>query len=515
MSPQKSQAQQNEKLIERPPVVVVVGHVDHGKSTLLDYIRKSNIVEKEKGGITQHIAAYKATHKDSHGQEKKITFIDTPGHEAFKKMRIRGTDVADIAILVIAAPDGVKAQTIEAIKAIKKSGIPYVVALNKIDKPEANVEKVKQELSEHDVFVEGYGGDVPIVAISAKTGEGVAELLDMLLLVAELEELRGDPTIAAEGIVIESHRDPRRGISATLIIKNGILKKGMYVVAGDSFSPVRSIGIVGSESRETATFSSPIQIIGFNTIPAVGVSFLSYHTRKEAETYIKNYPLQKERGSLPYIKKGEVGEGEEKEEEVTVPLIIKADTLGSLEAIEHEIDRLKVKNVTPLILHKGVGNVSESDLKRAGSGKNTIIIGFNVSVETTAQELSNRLQIPIHIFEIIYKLTESLEKELIKKKPKTITEETIGKAKIIRIFSKTKNKQVVGGKVIEGKLVTKGNVKILRRDFEIGNGEIIELQHKKIPTKEVKEGLEFGAMIEARHDIAEGDTIEVFVVSEK
>jgi len=505
------------ELIERPPIVVVMGHIDHGKSTLLDYIRKSNIVEKEAGGITQHTGAYEVFHKGQHGKEKRITFLDTPGHEAFTLMRSRGATAADIAILMIAADDGVKAQTREALRLIKESNTPYIVAINKIDKPNVNVEKIKQSLAEHEVFVEGYGGDVPLVEISAKTGQGVDELLDLLLLVAELEELKGNPNKAAEGVIIESHRNPQKGISATLIIQDGVLKNGMYVVAEESFSPVRRMETLSKGVIREASFSSPVQIIGFNSVPHAGASFVSYATRKEAEKYVKKHKPKEDGVRVPAAKEGKETSEEvsEKVERVSVPLVIKADARGTLEAIEGEINKLSVEQVDIKVLSVGVGDISESDIKRTSGGKKPIILGFNVVVDSAAKTLAEQLQIQIQTFDIIYKLTEWLEEELKKRKPKIRVEETAGKAKIIRVFSTTKNKQVVGGKVTEGKLVSGGNVKIFRRESEIERGKILELQQQKLKTKEVAEGLEFGAMIEAGHNIAEGDIIEVFVVTEK
>ena len=260
-----------DKKIQRPPVIVVMGHIDHGKSALLDYIRKTNVVESESGGITQHISAYELTHNN-----RKITFLDTPGHEAFKKMRSRGTEVADIAILVVSAEEGVKAQTLEALECIKESTIPFIVAINKIDKPQANVEKIKQNLIENEIYLEGLGGEIPFVPVSAKTGVGIPELLDMMLLVADLEELSGDKGKSADGIVIESNLDQKKGISASLVIKDGTLKSGMFVVAGDSFSPVRIMEDFKGLPIKEASFSSPIKIVGFNKVPQVGAKFSSF-----------------------------------------------------------------------------------------------------------------------------------------------------------------------------------------------------------------------------------------------
>jgi len=278
-----SKQPQEKNIIERPPIIVVMGHIDHGKSTLLDYIRKTNVVEGESGGITQHISAYEVHHKDKNGSDHRITFLDTPGHEAFSAMRARGAVLADIAILIVSAEDGIKAQTMEAYNEIKNSKTPFIVAINKIDKPNANPEKVKNELLEKEIYLEGYGGDIPYVEISAKTGQGIPEILDMMLLIAELEELKADTSVNGQGIVIESNVDPKKGISATLVITDGTLKKGMCISAGESISPVRLIENFLGESVPEATFSSPVRITGFNSVPKVGSKFVACASKKEAE----------------------------------------------------------------------------------------------------------------------------------------------------------------------------------------------------------------------------------------
>ena len=277
----------------RPPIVVVMGHVDHGKSTLLDYIRKSNVVESEAGGITQRISAYEVTRKDEKGNDRTITFLDTPGHEAFSKMRTRGANAADIAILVVSAEDGVKAQTVEAYNTIIESKLPYIVAINKIDRPNANIEKTKNDLLEKGIYLEGMGGDIPFVPISAKVGTGVNDLLDMILLIADMNEFTGNPSHNASGVVIEAKRDPKRGISASCIIKDGTLKSGMFIAAGDSLVTTRIMeNFLGKPIKE-ATFSSPIKLVGFESMPEVGTTFESFKTKKEAEEYI--YEIKNEK----------------------------------------------------------------------------------------------------------------------------------------------------------------------------------------------------------------------------
>ncbi len=513
MPPNHTQQSKN-NLIERPPIVVVMGHIDHGKSTLLDFLRKTNVVAKEAGGITQHTYAYEFTEKGENGA-KRITFLDTPGHEAFALMRERGTSVADIALLVIAADDGVKPQTLEALGVIKKSGLPYIVAINKIDKPNANVEKVKQELAEHEVYLEGYGGDVPVVLLSAKTGENVPGLLAMILLVALMGEWKGDPRASAEGIVIEAHQDPQKGITATIVIKNGTLKKKMFVAAGACVAPVRRISDMEGKELPEATFSTPVSLAGWSCLPHAGALFESFAHKKEAEREAGKTEAGKT-NSLPRAA------FHEEMRKMTIPLILKADTRGTLDALVYETEKLLLsfkellgETAEVRILLQGVGAVSESDVQLAGRNGRAIIAGFNVDISGTAKVAAERQGVSVAVFPIIYELVEWLKKEIEKKRPRVHTEETTGRAKIIRVFSVNKNKQVIGGKVLEGKLVMGGNIKILRRNFPIGVGEVLELQQQKTKTKEVPEGSEFGAMVEARSEIAPGDVIEEFIVTEK
>lgn len=497
-------------ITERPPVIVITGHIDHGKSSLLDYIRKTNIVAGEAGGITQHTSAYEVTHNNEAGVAKKITFLDTPGHEAFSKMRARGVSAADIAILVVSAEDSVKAQTIESVKTIQADGLPFIVAINKIDKPAANIEKVKMDLAEHGVYVEGFGGNTPCVAISAKTGAGVPELLDMILLVAEMEELKGDSGLSALGFIIESNVDKQRGISATLLIKNGTLKNGMFVVADDAIVPARLIENFMGKSVKEATFSSPVTITGWSKLPNVGARFSVYESKKDAEAAIASSLHRAQSDKHKKLADEQPAEGI-----IVIPLIIKADVAGTLEAIEHEISKIKKEGIVPKIVQRGCGNITETDVKLASGMEGAVIIGFNVKTEKSALELASTLNVRVNSFDIIYKITEWLEEEVEKQRPRVTMEETTGSAKIIRCFSKTKDKQVVGGKVTTGSILSNSNLKIMRRDFEIGRGKIVELQQSKTKTKEVGEGLEFGVSIETKTEIAPGDVLEAFILSTK
>ncbi|MCG2694475.1 translation initiation factor IF-2 [Candidatus Parcubacteria bacterium] len=495
-------------ITERPPIVAVMGHIDHGKSALLDFIRKSNIVEGEAGGITQHISAYEVIHKTSDGKEKKITFLDTPGHEAFTAMRSRGANIADIAILIISAEEGPKPQTIEAYKSIKEAGIPFVVAINKIDKPGADVEKTKQQLIEKEIYLEGYGGDIPFAPISAKTGQGVPELLDTVLLVAELEELKGDPDLPAEGFVLESSKDFKKGINATFIITNGSLKIGDFVVSENKCASVRAMENFFGKPIKEAVFSSPVKIGGFKETPATGSIFATFHSKKEAEK------MARECESSDTPAKKRISYSDETTKTI-IPLIIKADVLGTVEAIQHELAKINNDKIIIKTIFSGVGDITENDIQTAGGNSNTLVAGFNVKIDKSAKDMAEKTGVVIGTFNIIYKLTEWLEEEIKKRTPKIKIEKTIGKAKIIRVFSRTKNKQVLGGKVLEGSLSLKSQVKISRRENEIDKGTIFELQSQKIKTKEVREGEEFGAMVEAKKEISPGDVIEAFIIIEE
>ena len=497
----------SETTIERPPVVVVMGHIDHGKSTLLDYIRKSNVVDKEAGGITQHISAYEVIHKDEHGKDKKITFLDTPGHEAFSKMRERGAKVADIAILVVSAEDGVKPQTLEAWKTIVESKIPFIVAINKIDKDGANVEKTKMDLAENEIYLENYGGTVPFALISAKIGTGVDELLSLVTVLAELENFQADPTLPASGFVIEARMDSKRGIMATLIIKNGSLRKGMTVAVEDSTCSTRMIESFTGKAVEGATVSSPIRLVGFDKLPAIGGEFESFLKKEEALAYVENWKSKK---VSPKDKKSD-----ENSTKKIIPIVLKADVAGSLEAIEKEIDKIESEGAEFKIVQKGAGPITEGDIKQIGSAEGAIVIGFNVSADANARDLALHREIEISSFDVIYKMTDWLKEEMEKRRPRIETTEILGRAKILKAFSKTKEKQILGGKVYEGKIILDGTVKIMRRDFEIGKGKVVNLEKQKSKVREVEDGAEFGMMIESKLEIVPGDTIEGFAVVQK
>lgn len=485
-------------VVKRPPVVVVMGHIDHGKSTLLDTIRKSNVVDAEAGGITQHLSAYVVEHTTSEEQKESITFLDTPGHAAFQKMRHRGADVADVAILIVSAEDGVKPQTLEALECIKKADIPYVVAINKIDKPGADIPKTQASLVENEIYIEGMGGDIPWVGISAKAGDGIDELLDLVVLTADLAELTGDTNSVCEGHVIESNMDAKRGNTATLIITNGTLKSGLFVVAGNASSPVRIMEDYQGKTIREAHLSDPVRIIGFNEIPEVGTKFTTVSSKKEAESLLQEHS-DKTKGDQTHVAT----------DLPTIPILIKADVLGTIDAIQHELDKFESERIAVRVIETGVGDINVSDVQNVSATKNAIIVGFNVKAERPAKDLAERLGVEIDSFGVIYELSEWLETALKNRTPEKEEKVETGTVKILKQFSLQKHTHVLGGRVEDGVIKLHQSVTILRRDIEIGTGVIKNLQQAKSDVNEVSEG-EFGMQLETKAEIAAGDQLKPY-----
>jgi translation initiation factor IF-2 len=486
-------------ITERPPVVVVMGHVDHGKSSLLDYIRHTNVVSGEAGGITQHVAAYEVVHEGKEGK-KRITFIDTPGHAAFTAIRSRGANVADIAILVVSAEDGVKEQTLEVLKSIQDSETPYVVAINKIDKPNADIERTKVTLMEHNVFLEGLGGDVPWVPISAKTGQGIPDLLTTVLLLAEIEELTGDENAPAEGFVIEANRDSRRGIAATLIITNGSLKIGNAIRASTAIAPLRILEDTMGKKLKSAEMSSPIVVVGFDELPLAGTSFVTHNNKRDAEE--ARSAFVRARGRV--VPQAVAAQGTKH----IIPIIIKADAAGSLEALLQACGALATEYAAITVIQSGIGPVSENDTKSSLASGSATIIAFNVTTDKNALEAARQHSIPIETFDIIYKLVERLEAIIKNRTPKRSVEKVLGTIKLLKHFSKQKELQVVGGRVEEGTLAKKANLKVSRRGVVLGYAKVVNLQSHKQNVERVDAGGEFGAQLEAVFEMAPGDTLE-------
>lgn len=489
------------------PVIAVLGHVDHGKSSLLDYIRKSNVVEGEAGGITQRISAYEVAFTGENTIKRNITFLDTPGHEAFSSMRERGVEIADIAILVVSAEDGVKAQTIEAWKSIDKRKIPYIVAINKIDKAGADIQRTKNMLVENAIYIEGYGGDVPCVEISAKVGTGISYLLETLLLLSDMHELSVSNEGDATGYVLESFVDNKRGISSTLIIKNGVLPKSGAVLSGVSVSPIRIVENFLGKTITEAHQGQAIKVTGFDTIPSSGAIFVSSPDKKNIDK------LQEE--ALSSQVKEVMDPRVYREAKVVVPVVIKADSLGTLEALKKEIKKKETADVKIKIIGAGMGNISEGDIMLASSDDKTVIIGFAVKIEGKAREQAERFKSEPILFDIIYKVSEWFDTVIEERMPYEEKEVITGTLKVIKNFSSQKDKQVIGGRVESGKIIHGGVVKIMRRGVELGRGKIVELQSQKIKTQEVNEGTECGLMVESKFEIIPSDMLEIIVIEKK
>ena len=497
---------------QRPPIVAVVGHIDHGKSTLLDYIRKSKTAEAEAGGITQHLSAYEALHTTPAGVERRITFLDTPGHAAFEAMRSRGLNAADVAILVVSAEDGVKPQTIEAIKLIETAKIPFIVALTKIDKPAANIERAKMSLLEHGVYLEGLGGDIAFVGVSSKTGEGIPELLDLILLAAELEGLSADPTLPGTGLVIEAHMDQKRGNTATIIVKDGSIESGEYIISGESFAPVRIMENYLGKNIKKALPGSPVRIIGFSSLPDVGAPWQTVETKKEAETDTNASRIA--RISQEKKRTNTVEKPDDDKVHVILPLVIKTDFAGTGDAVLHELRKLpEDPKLEVRVVGRSVGTITENDVRLVGASTPAgIIVGFNTKIDNEARQLADRLGVTIGVFDIIYELTAWLATELEKRHPRENMEDRTGLAKVLKVFSYQQGRVVLGGRVEEGTLVDGAQVKLMRDDLEVGRGEILSLQAQKVVTKKVENGKEFGAMIRLSSEPKPGDHIEAFEV---
>ncbi|MDD5098236.1 MAG: translation initiation factor IF-2 [Candidatus Pacebacteria bacterium] len=479
-----------ENMVVRPPVVVVLGHIDHGKTSLLMAIREFNILEKESGGITQHVGAYEIEHENN-----KITFIDTPGHEAFSAIRARGSKIADIAILVIDACEGIKKQTKEAIVHIKNAGIPIIVALNKIDKPGSNPEMVKQQLGREDVWVESIGGKVPSIEISAKTGKGITDLLDLILLVAEMEELKTDIDVIASGAIIESYLDHQRGPTVTILVEQGILKQGDFIGTSTSVGKVKNLeDFLGKEIKE-AKPSQPAIIVGLESVPVVGEKFLVYPTYDEAKKNIK----KKE--------KREVFETSLNQK--CLNLIIKGDACGSLEAIDEVLKTLPQDKVCLRVVRSEVGDIAELDTKMAKSSE-AVILAFRVKKDKVAEITAEKEKIRVYSFELIYDLTQKVRELMERKLTKEKERVELGKMEVVAIFRTEKNRQIVGGNVIDGEIHKGASLEIFRDTEKIGTGKIIELQSNKKDFDVIKKGKECGILYQGSERIKEGDELVVY-----
>ncbi|MCS6955633.1 MAG: translation initiation factor IF-2 [Candidatus Calescibacterium sp.] len=497
---------EEELWVSRPPVVTIMGHVDHGKTTLLDTIRKTNVANLEAGGITQHIGAYQIEF-----MSKKITFIDTPGHEAFTTLRARGTMVTDIVILVVAADDGVMPQTIEAINHAKAAGVPIIVAINKIDKPNANIDRVKNQLVTYGLIPEEWGGQTPFVEISAKAGKNINTLLEIVLLVAELMELKANAAGKPEGIVIESKLDKNRGPVATIIVKKGILKPGMTFYIGKTWGKIRAMYNERGQQLKEATPSTPIEIIGIAQVPNAGEKLIVVENEKIAkEIAIENQKI--EEYNKKFSKSFSIQDILSKlhnSETFLINIILKTDTQGSLEAIKAMIEKMVTDKVKPTIIHSAIGNISDSDVLLA-KASNAIIVGFNTKIEANAKKIIEKENIPVYIHNIIYELIENLKKLVEGKiKPEEIETE-VGEVQIKQVF-KVKNGKVAGCYVLNGKITRDSKIIIERNREKVFEGYIESLRRFQEDVKEVIQGYECGIKIKDFNDIQVGDIIRVFI----
>ena len=499
-------------LVERPPVICVMGHVDHGKTSLLDAIRKTNVTDREAGGITQHIGAYTVNVKG-----RRITFLDTPGHEAFTAMRMRGANSTDIAILVVAADDGVMPQTVEAINHAKAAGIEIIVAVNKIDKPSANIERVKQELTEYELIATDWGGSTEFVPVSAKSGEGIEDLLETILLTADILELKANPKRRARGLVIEAELDKGRGPVATVLVQKGTLHVGDFISAGACHGKVRAMIDDKGRRVKEADPSTPVEILGLSDVPSAGEVFLAHENDKTAKSYADTYLAQNKERKLEETKSkmslddlfSQIQEGNLKE----LNLIVKADVQGSVEAVKQSLMKLSNEEVVVKCIHGGVGAINESDVTLA-SASNAIIIGFNVRPDATAKATAEREGVDVRLYKVIYQAIEDIEAAMKGMLDPVFEEKVIGHAEIRQVFKASQIGNIAGSYVKDGVFQRGCKVRITRDGEQIYEGALASLKRFKDDVKEVKEGYECGLVFEGFDQIQELDTVEAYIMVE-
>jgi translation initiation factor IF-2 len=501
-----AQGEQAAGLQLRPPVVTIMGHVDHGKTKLLDAIRQTNMVDKEAGGITQHIGAYQV---DVNGQ--RVTFLDTPGHEAFTAMRARGAQVTDITILVVAADDGVMPQTLEAIDHARAAGVPIIVAINKIDKPGANLDRVKQQLAEAGLVVEEWGGEVIAVPVSAKEKRGIPQLLESIMLVAEMEELKADPSRPAEGTVIEAEMDRTRGALFTVLISSGTLREGDVVVVGETSGKVKAMFNDAGKRVKRAMPSTPVEVLGLDIVPQVGDTMLAVVDEKAAQAVIekRRQSVTKEVTAQKAVSLSnlyaQLSAGKVKE----LSIILKTDVQGSVEPIRNSLEKLSNEEIKVSIIHSGPGNITESDILLALASKG-VIVGFNTGVETGAKRLAEREGISIRLYDIIYNLIEDVDKALKGMLEPTEVEVIDGHAEVRAVFPAGKKEKAAGVYVTEGKVMRGGSVRVMRGGQKIHESAITSLRRFKDDVREVTTGYECGVGVQGFNDFQVGDTLEFF-----
>ncbi|WP_131847886.1 translation initiation factor IF-2 [Baia soyae] len=506
-----TESDEDANLEERPPVVTIMGHVDHGKTTLLDKIRSSNVTSGEAGGITQHIGAYQVDVNN-----KKITFLDTPGHAAFTSMRARGAQVTDITILVVAADDGVMPQTIEAINHAKAAGVPIIVAVNKMDKVDANPDRIKQQLTEYELVPEEWGGDTIFVPVAAIKGEGIEELLEMVLLVSEVQEYKANPNKRARGVVIEAELDKGRGAVATILVQNGTLHVGDAVVVGNYFGKIRAMVNDRGRRVKTALPSTPVEILGLPQAPSAGDPFMVFEDERKARAIADRREMkqrEEDRGSRSRVTLDDlfkqIQEGEVKE----INIIVKADVQGSAEALRGSLEKIEVAGVRVKIIHVGVGAITESDITLA-SASNAIVIGFNVRPDNNARTAAEKESVDVRLHTIIYKALEEIESAMKGMLDPEYEEKVLGLVEVRQTFKVSKVGTIAGCYVLEGKVVRDGKVRIIREGIIVHDGKVDALKRFKDDVKEVATGYECGITLENYNDIQEGDQLEIYVIQE-
>jgi translation initiation factor IF-2 len=492
-------------LMIRPPVVTILGHVDHGKTSLLDYIKKSKVADDEAGGITQHIGAYQV---ESNGNP--ITFLDTPGHAAFTAIRARGARLTDIAVLVVAADDGIMPQTLEAINHAKAAEVPIVVAINKMDLPGADPERVKRQLSEQELLVEDWGGDIISVDVSAKTGDGVDNLLESLLLVAEIGELKANPNKPANGVVIEAKLDRKRGPSTTVLIQDGTLKVGDFIVAGSAYGRVKAMNNDQGKPVQSVLPGHPAEVLGFGSVPEAGdqlkVALNEREVRSMAEAAGKAQSSQAAQGRALTLE--EVVNQIDSDEIKELNLVVKADVQGSVEAVRGALEGLVDEDAKVRVLHTGSGAVTESDILLA-SASEAIVISFSIGSEPSAEKLADRMGVEIRHYNIIYQLIDDVEKALHGMLDPVYTEVIVGRAEVREIFEGRRGTQIAGCRVTEGRMVKNGDVRVVRDGQIVQDGVVTSLRHFREEVNEMNAGTECGITLQGFNDYQEGDVLEV------
>jgi translation initiation factor IF-2 len=506
--PQRAKPTATDKAVARPPVVAVMGHVDHGKTSLLDAIRGANVVKGEAGGITQHISAYQVAHGD-----RTLTFLDTPGHEAFAAIREHGALLTDIVVIVVAADDGVKPQTVEAIRFARKAGVKIIVAANKMDKEGADLNRLKQQLSEHDLLTEEWGGDTTVVPVSAKTKDGIPELLDMILLVTDVEELKADVDVPARGLIIEAHVQQGRGPVANALVETGTLKPGQFVVAGGSYAKVRNLESTDGKPLKTAGPSTPVVLTGFKTLPEFGDEFTVVANEKEARARAAEVAADRQAGG-GHI---DIGSNElirlmnRNRDVQELNVIVKADVQGSVTSVVDSLKALDTEEVSVRVVASGVGAISENDLHLAHSS-NAIIYGFHVDLPTSSRQQAARDKISVRLYKVIYELIDDAKEELSKLLSPEIVETELGRLVVKGIFKTTKTEVICGGEVTKGKLTAPALARVSRGDETLMEVEITGLKRGPADTKEVFEGEMCGISLKTpkRLELQEGDRVELF-----